>query len=794
MLARYRASGLVEFAEPDYKLYATTLPNDPQFASGVQWSLRSTTGRDIHAADAWETASSASNIVVAVIDSGIRYTHEDLAANMWVNPGEIAGNGIDDDENGIMDDVHGINTVNRSGDPMDDGDHGTHVAGIIGAVGNNGRGITGVAWKVKLMACKFLDFNGEGDTSDAIEAIDYARRMGAHIINASFGGPDYSSSLYTAIQNARTAGVIVVAAAGNEIMDIDQMPMYPASYTLDNIVVVGGTSRSDAIDLGYSNWGATGVDLFAPGSGIFSTWGSDDTAYRSSSGTSMATPHVAGALALMKARFTNLTSSQLISRLLNSVDVLPGLTGRCRTGGRLNLAKALGPDPAASFSASTLIGEPPLTVTFTNQSLGELRSLTWSFGDGSAESSASQPTHVFTAPGEFKVRLTVVGTNSKTNSMEQTVRVMPNYTWNTEPYVWIDPAGMTRIPLSDNGVSPAQPLPFAFSFYGRAQTSIYVGANGILGFRPENLGATGNEAFPAMSTPNEVIAPHWDNLNPGVGGNVYAGASGQAPNRRFVISWVNVPRVSTAAVLSFQAILEEATGDVVFQYRDIEGSRGAGRGATIGLENSFGDLGALYSHNGSPFLLANRTALRAAPLRFRQLEVTPSDSNLFTGGLGGPFDPSGISIQLRNSGNAALDWSGGANMSWVALDPAAGVLAPGESTTVFASMNTNANTLPAGAHEASIEFRNTSVPAAEVLRQPVRLQINTRLEHSSATIQNGRFRAELSAPQSGTFAVEYSIDLVTWESLSTVPAVNGSVAFDDAVGPGQKRFYRLRLL
>ncbi|MGZ8921250.1 MAG: S8 family peptidase, partial [Limisphaerales bacterium] len=319
-LERFQASDLVEFAEPDHLLRASVVPNDPHFASGLQWSLRnSTSGRDIHAVEGWDILSSAPNIIVAVIDSGIRYTHQDLASNMWRNPGEIPGNGVDDDNNGLVDDVFGINAVNDTGNPMDDGDHGTHVAGIIGAVGNNGIGIAGVAWNVKLMACKFLDSDGYGFTSDAVQAIDYARQNGAQVINASFGGEEYSSALFSAIQSARAAGIIFVAAAGNEERNIDTYPAYPASYNLDNIIVVGGSTRTDTFDHTYSNYGATDVDLFAPGTAVYSTWGSSDSAYLSNTGTSMAAPHVAGAVALMKARYTNLTSSQIINRLLASV-------------------------------------------------------------------------------------------------------------------------------------------------------------------------------------------------------------------------------------------------------------------------------------------------------------------------------------------------------------------------------------------------------------------------------------------------------------------------------------------
>ena len=786
-LERYRASGLVEFAEPDYKLQALVTPNDPQFINGTQWALRnSSSGRDIHAVEAWDTSSSASNIIVAVIDTGIRYTHQDLAANMWVNPGEIPGNGLDDDRNGIADDIHGINTINRTGDPMDDGDHGTHVAGIIGAVGNNGKGISGVAWNVKLMACKFLDSNGDGDTSDLIEAIDYARRMGAHVINASFGGPDYSSSLYTALQNARNAGIVVAAAAGNEMLDIDAYPMYPASYPLDNIVSVAGTSRSDNLDLGYSNWGANNVDLCAPGSSIYSTWGTSDSSYMWMSGTSMAAPHVAGAVALMRARFSNMSHEQIIAQLLNSVDVLPGLADKCRTSGRLNLAKALGPNPAPAFNASVWSGEPPLAVTFTNNSIGEVQSLTWNFGDGSHEETAAQPTHVFTSEGEFKVRLTVVGANSKTNSIEQTVRVMSNYKIASEPYAWVEPSGMTRLLLSGNGVSAAIQLPFSFPFYRSTHDTLYVSANGVLGFNPEGLNSTDNSFLPTPTAPNEIIAPYWDDLNPAAGGSVYAGAVGSAPNRRFVVTWLNVPRAGSTVVLTFQAILEEATGDILFQYRDVDRNRGAGRSATIGIENSSGDLAAIHTYNGSPNLIENRTAVRVFRNQYRFLAVD-QDSLAFNF-VAGAASASPVEVGLQNSGNAQLNWNATAGNQWLVISNATGALGAGETTQVQIGLDPSTASLAPGAYETTVTFANTSDGSGTV-EVPVTIVVqpaSAPLEFTPAStnVFSGGFGGPFGPGPLTLLLRNPSASPITWSSSADADWVQAEPAFG-SLGAGE---------
>ncbi|MCC7375741.1 MAG: S8 family serine peptidase [Verrucomicrobiales bacterium] len=358
-LARAQASGLVDWVEPDYILTAFRQPNDPEFVSGAQWSLQNsgassgTPDADIDATEAWDRVTDASSIIVAIIDSGLLLNHEDLAANLWSNPTEIAGNGIDDDNNGIVDDVHGLNAITGTGDPTDDVGHGTHVAGIIGAVGNNGRGTTGVAWKVQLMALKFLGPDGDGSTSAAIQCIDYARTHGARVINASWGGGGRSRSLELAIQRARSAGIVFVVAAGNDGSNNDSTPTYPASYTTDNLVVVAATTRSDTL-ASYSNFGASSVDLAAPGSEIRSTWFSSTQAYADASGTSMAAPQVTGALALLSARYPQATYLQLISAIKSSVEPLPSLAGKVATGGRLNIARALSTLASDFSSPATL--------------------------------------------------------------------------------------------------------------------------------------------------------------------------------------------------------------------------------------------------------------------------------------------------------------------------------------------------------------------------------------------------------------------------------------------------------
>ena len=351
LIAKYQRSGLVEFAEPDYTARVFAAPNDPKFLDGTLWGLNNlgqnggTADADIDAPEGWDVLTSASNIVVAVLDTGVRYTHEDLAANMWVNPNGGA---------------HGTNALDGTNDPSDENGtgHGTLVAGILGAVGNNGKGVTGVAWQVQIMACKCFNNFGVGTISSAVACLDYARANGARIINASWGFTN-SVALSNAFYSVREAGLIVVAAAGNASTNIDVAPTYPASYDFDNVVSVAYTTRNDALATD-SNYGPTNVDLAAPGEQIYSTWAPSDTFYFSNTGSSFAAPYVTGALALMLAKYPTETHQQIIARLLNATDPLPSLAGKCVTGGRLNLRKAL--SPPISLTATPPVGGGPFQL------------------------------------------------------------------------------------------------------------------------------------------------------------------------------------------------------------------------------------------------------------------------------------------------------------------------------------------------------------------------------------------------------------------------------------------------
>ena len=329
-------------AEPDYIVHADLTPNDPNFNSLYGLNNTGQTGgtsdADIDAPEAWNVDTGSGNAIVAIIDTGIDYTHPDLAANMWHNPGEIAGNGVDDDRNGLIDDVYGADYANNDGDPRDDNGHGSHVAGTIGAVGDNGVGVAGVNWHVQLMAVKFLAANGSGSISNAVKGLNYAVAKGAVVSNNSWGGGGFSSAMSTAIDAARTAGHIFVAAAGNSGLNNDSSPNYPSNYPQDNVLAVAATDQNDNL-ASFSNYGASTVDLAAPGVNIYSTY--MNGGYATLSGTSMATPHVTGAVALLRDAHPGWTYTQVITALKATVDPKAGLSGKVASGGRLNLDGAI---------------------------------------------------------------------------------------------------------------------------------------------------------------------------------------------------------------------------------------------------------------------------------------------------------------------------------------------------------------------------------------------------------------------------------------------------------------------
>ncbi|QJB46713.1 S8 family serine peptidase [Dolichospermum flos-aquae] len=387
-LATYRNSSLFEYIEPDYTITtAATIPNDPSF--GQLWGLNNTgqsggtPDADIDAPEAWDIQTGNPNLVIGVIDTGVDYNHPDLVGNIWTNPGEIAGDGIDNDNNGYIDDVRGWDFAYNDNNPMDVQGHGTHVSGTIAGKGNNGVGVTGVAWNAKIMPLKFLNDSGSGSTSGAISAIAYATAKGVKLTNNSWGGGGYSQALSDVINAAGQQGALFIAAAGNSSQNTDINPAYPASYNLANIISVASTTRTDSLS-SFSNYGLTSVDLGAPGSDIYST--TPNNTYSTYSGTSMASPHVTGAAALLWSQNPTWTAQQVKNTLMQTGDSISALAGKTVSGKRLNVYNALVsssvPSVTVDVSPTTVQedGATDLVYTFTRTNLNLSSPLTVNFG------------------------------------------------------------------------------------------------------------------------------------------------------------------------------------------------------------------------------------------------------------------------------------------------------------------------------------------------------------------------------------------------------------------------------
>jgi subtilisin family serine protease len=357
-----RMTDLVEYAHPNYEIEADIpefhelqdghdepgleSPNDPHFAD--QWALNND-GRnggkkraDVDALKAWQTSKGSEDVVVAVLDTGVDYTHPDLVSNIWIRPDSIPA--YSDPQLGTFNDLRGFNASDNLADPMDDNGHGTHCAGVIGAEGDNEIGIAGVNWNVRIMPLKFLGRGGFGSTKDAIEAINYAidrkkKGVNVRVISASWGSTQKSKALEDAIRAAGEAGILFVAAAGNSSTDNDRRPHFPSNYDLPNVISVAALDNSDLL-ASFSNFGSKTVHVAAPGKQIVSTWLNES--YREASGTSMATPHVAGVAALIIANEPDITVKELRERILRSIDPIDLLNGKIFSSGRINAARALG--------------------------------------------------------------------------------------------------------------------------------------------------------------------------------------------------------------------------------------------------------------------------------------------------------------------------------------------------------------------------------------------------------------------------------------------------------------------
>ncbi len=630
----------IERIEPNFEVSINAIPNDPAFSN--LWGLHNTgqTGgtddADIDAVEAWDThTGETSNVLVAVIDTGVDYLHEDLAENHWVNPGEIAGNGIDDDNNGYIDDVYGYDFYNSDSDPYDGHSHGTHVAGTIAAVGNNGIGVSGVSWRAKIMAVKFLSDSGSGYTTGAISSVLYAADMGARIMSNSWGGGGYSQALEDAIWTAYEANALFIAAAGNSSSNNDVSPHYPSSYDVPNVIAVAATDHNDSLAY-FSSYGANTVELGAPGVDTYSTTPGNSYGYKS--GTSMATPHVSGAAALLLSQDPTRTTDGLKSLILDTVDPIPALASNTITGGRLNILSAIGclsnqysltvTTPTTNFSViagspvnvtarlnscGTPVADATVTVTFDNNDATINLYDDGAHNDGVANDGVYggiwQPFTI--GPVTMTVDSSHASMGDRTVSVSGIVTDLVEYTYQADTYNWIDTTTGTAYTLSDDsGVTI--PVGFEFIFYGTPYSDVTISSNGFVTFGDAgNAWRYSNRAIPNTSAPNSMAALFWDDLYPPSGGTITSLLEGTAPNRRLTITWLDVPHISIGGAGSFQISLYEGTNDIVYQYLNVvfgSASYDNGRSATIGIEDQAGTNAVQISYNQAN--IVNNSAYR----------------------------------------------------------------------------------------------------------------------------------------------------------------------------------------
>ncbi len=628
----YRKNPDVLYAEPNYivrKAQQIQLtPNDPSFSQLYGLHNTGQTGgtpdADIDAPEAWDLSTGSSSVVVFVIDTGGDYNHEDLSANRWVNPNEIPGNGIDDDSNGWVDDIYGIDTFNNDSDPRDDNGHGTHVAGTIGARGNNGVGVVGVNWDVKVGHCKFLGAGGSGSTAGAISCLQYVlteKNQGENIVatNNSWGGGGFSQALLDAIRAHMNAGILFIAAAGNDGTDNDAIPHYPSNYYLPNIIAVAATDDRDNLatfTFGASNYGLRTVHVGAPGKNILST--TPNNTYSTFSGTSMATPHVTGLAALLKAHSPSRDWIAIRNLIFSTGDVKLSLQGKSVTARRINAFQALSCTNAPFFGVlrpfATVGGGAPVTIAVLNiNCAAPAGALTVTINPGGTvvnlvdngvapDLAANDGIYSGTwTPGDAcQIGTFTLNFSNGESTTVQVGGVQGSYSCTTPSPNYRTITG-TNLNLGDDTWASITPG-FAVQFGTSSYSTVHVNANGLLSFTNNTGLQYSNQQLPYTSF-TTLIAPFWDDLFPGPGGtgttqNVFWQVLGSAPNRELVIEWRNVGHytcsTNSGVTVRFQIVLFESNNNVLFNYQDVDFGGGCafadkGGSATIGVQVSPSD-------------------------------------------------------------------------------------------------------------------------------------------------------------------------------------------------------------
>ncbi|MGH9941250.1 MAG: S8 family serine peptidase [Pyrinomonadaceae bacterium] len=770
----------VLYAEPDYLVREAALPNDPRFPEmyGLKNTGQSggTVGSDIDAELAWNITQGSHDVVIGVVDSGIDINHPDLQPNIWTNPGETPGDGVDNDGNGRIDDIngwdfHGNNNVVFDSATIDD--HGTHVAGTIGAAGNNGVGVTGVNWRVKLMSLKFLgNDDGTGPTSAAIAAINYAvdmrlnRGVNIRALNNSWGGSNLSQSLLNAITSANNAGILFVAAAGNDGTDNDTAPHYPSNYDVPNIIAVANTNRFDSLS-SSSSFGARSVHIGAPGSSILST--TPNNTYSVFSGTSMSTPHVTGTAALMLAANPNITLAQLRGALLYSGDAIGALDGKAFTQRRLNAYNALlsaaenDTTPPAALTNLSFVSQNGRTVnlswvapgddgnagqsalyevSFTSNTDGTSRLVkTLVPGPAGAAESRSIDVPYRQTSGSLKIRaIDNLGNAGPETSIGVTVDLAAAdpYVTSLSPHNGLSPLG-TPQNFRDDDAYRTYTLPFAFPFYGQQATTAVISTNGTLYFQPQST-------LPRIAPPEDngdsssslgglegfrMIAGLWDDIRTdSAGGDVFVNSSD--PDRA-IFRWegrvfASATNPDAGAPVQFEIELNR-DGTIQTRY----GAGNTGITPVVGIGG--GELGSSYVINSHTRPLPNGNLTNAQTVTFAPRPAAPPSPVVQFSAATAGFSESAIntaSLTITRGG----DTSGTSTVFYQTIDNSAAVRC--DDTT----------TLP-GVAFARCDYA-TSVDTVTFAPGATTAQITIPLIDDAHVEGNETFQVQLSNPSAST--------------------------------------------
>lgn len=648
----FKSNQAVIYAEPNY-IYriakaSNNLVNDPEFAR--LWGLENqgqTGGKadaDINASLTWSLQTGSNDIAIGIIDTGMDYTHPDLVDNVWINPGEIKDNNKDDDQNGYVDDMHGINAIRNNGNPMDDNVHGTHVAGTIGAVGNNQLGVVGVAPVVKMIACKFLSSGGSGSTTDALKCLEYFAGLKSRATNPvnlvatnnSWGGGGSSLAMLDAIKAHERLGILFIAAAGNENSNNDIHDSYPANYDVANVISVAATDHNDRLAT-FSNYGKKKVHVAAPGVKILSTVLNHK--YGELSGTSMATPHVTGLSAIIASHYKDLSYQGIKNLIMTGGQKIPSTLNTTVSGRRIRGADEFGIGSLTCENQVLVVRKEPsitshrialgrtlkLSATHINCANGSAGPLTvyqsedgnnivlednGENGDQLADDGIYSLDWTPASAGEYLLRFS--DSDIVTVIVYEDSSFAPYVADDQVPYAYIAISGKRLHAGDDTMHQVVAPFPIHFGGDENGFIDLYVSSNGTISFTDRQQPGFLNRHLPT-TVANMLIAPFWDDLTTIAGeSDIYTEIVGSSPSRKFIIEWWKFKHFRAEGLGAFQVVFYENSSDFRFNY----------------LDTSF--LNPLYDHGASATVGLQLSQENALEYSFEQPKITSQKSILFS--------------------------------------------------------------------------------------------------------------------------------------------------------------------